>query len=65
MSQVERVQLGAYYTDGKRLVEVVRVLPSGIGYVYIEDCLTYDCFGYGISAFRKDWWLVRGPEMEE
>jgi hypothetical protein len=64
----KRVQVGAYYGNGERLVEVVRVYA--LGYVVLRDvrvseawvgdpCIGYS--GFGIDAFRREWWLVKGP----
>jgi hypothetical protein len=68
----QRVQVGAYYSDGERLVEVAKVYE--LGYVILRDvrvaeswegdpCIAYT--GCGIDAFRREWWLVRGPAGSE
>lgn len=55
----QRVEVGAYYTDGQRLAEVTRVYP--LGHVQMRDSRTGEPLGAGIDAFRRYWWLVRGP----
>lgn len=53
----ERVEVGAYYTDGQRLAEVTRVYP--LGHIQLRDARTGDVVGVGIDAFRRCWWLVK------
>lgn len=53
----QRVEVGAYYTDGHYLAEVTEVNP--LGYIHMTDVRTNDALGAGIDAFRRRWWLVR------
>lgn len=53
----QRVEVGAYYTDGERLAEVTRVYS--LGHVQMCDALTGEHIGCGIAVFRRDWWRVR------
>ena len=53
----QRVEVGAYYTNGARLAEVTRVYS--LGHVQMRDAMTGDHIGAGIGAFRRDWWRVR------
>ena len=53
----DRVHVGAFYTDGRRLAEVTRVYD--LGHVAMLDALTGDYIGVGIIGFRAEWWLVR------
>jgi hypothetical protein len=53
----QRVEVGAYYTDGERLAEVTRVYP--LGHVQMRDAATGEHIGTGIGAFRRAWWRVR------
>jgi len=56
---MERIEMGAYYTDGARLAAVVKLGP--MEYLELVDCATGRRFGMGIAAFRRRWWLSRGP----
>jgi hypothetical protein len=51
------VEIGAYYTNGQQLAEVVKVY--GLGHIMLRDSSTEEWLGFGISAFRRDWWRVR------
>lgn len=53
----QRVQLGAYYTDGQDLWEVVEVGPLGTVTLRCAHCKTGRMLG--IDAFRRQFWLVR------
>lgn len=55
----QRVEVGAFYSDGERLVEVAEV--HDLGYITVHDAMNDDTFGRGISAFRREFWLVRTP----
>jgi hypothetical protein len=63
-----RVQVGAYYGNGERLAEVVKVYE--LGYVLLRDVRVAEGWqgdpsigysGFSIDAFRREWWLVKGP----
>lgn len=56
----QRVEVGAFYTNGERLGEVDQVNP--LGYVTLRDVATGAEIGKGIDAFRRSWWLVRSRE---
>lgn len=67
-----RVRLWAYYTDGRRLAEVVKVYE--LGHIILRDVRVTDtwegdpfvCFiSVGIDGFRRDWWLVREAGRNE
>ena len=67
-----RVQVGAYYGNGRRLAEVVKVYA--LGYVLLRDVRVAESWdgdpgvaysGFGIDAFRREWWLVKGPADTE
>lgn len=54
---------GTYLTDGRRLLEVVEA-RSGMGYVVVEDCVTFarwEAAGTDLAGYR----VVRGPEGGE
>lgn len=54
----QRVRLGAYYTNGEYLAEVVEVHP--LGSVSLACCeRDLPPVTVGIDAFRRRWWLVR------
>ena len=53
----QRVQIGAFYTDGTHLGEVVKV--NALGWIQLQCCRTGDPIGVGITRFRRDWWRVR------
>lgn len=53
----QRVHEGAIYTDGLRIAEVTKVYD--IGYVVMRDSSTEHNLGFGIDAFRREWWLVK------
>jgi hypothetical protein len=54
---VQRVKVGAQYTNGDGLFEVVEVPPLGlVSLVDVEDDGKRDV---GIDAFRRAFWLVR------
>jgi hypothetical protein len=61
-SYVQRVKVGSYYTDGRRLAEVVRVYP--LGHIQLRDAQTDEHIGCGIAAFRRDWWLAAVREVQ-
>jgi hypothetical protein len=52
----QRVPEGAIYTNGTDLAQVTQVLP--LGYVWLNDLATGRKQGYGICAFRREWWRV-------
>jgi hypothetical protein len=56
----QRVKVGAYYTDGITLYEVVGVNP--LGSVDVRDVYLGRCRTLGIDAFRRSVWLARGSE---
>ncbi|HEX5979895.1 MAG TPA: hypothetical protein VFY52_02290 [Thermoleophilaceae bacterium] len=67
-----RVQVGAYYGNGERLAEVVKVYE--LGYVLLRDVRVADGWsgdpsigysGFSIDAFRREWWLVKAPSDTE
>lgn len=58
----QRVQEGAIYTDGQRIAEVTKVYD--IGFIEMRDCSTESMIGFGISAFRREWWLAAAPTNE-
>jgi hypothetical protein len=53
----QRVPEGALYTNGADLAQVTQVQP--LGYVWLSDIATGSKLGYGICAFRREWWRVR------
>jgi hypothetical protein len=57
MAYTRRVEVGSYYTDGRRLGEVTQVSP--LGHVQMRDAATGELIGHGIEGFRRHWWLVR------
>lgn len=52
----QRVTEDAIYTNGHDLAQVTQVLP--LGYVWLSDLATGRKQGYGICAFRREWWRV-------
>ena len=67
-----RIQVGAYYGNGERLAEVVKVYE--LGYVLLRDVRVAESWrgdpsigysGFSIDAFRREWWLVKGPSDTE
>ena len=55
----QRVESGAYYTDGAFLVQVVSVHPLGtVRYADVRDGMETEC---GIDRFRRSYWLVKSP----
>jgi hypothetical protein len=56
MAHMLRVHRGDYYTDGRRLVEIVDVGVQG--FVQLRDCADETTFGCPMAAFRLQWWLV-------
>lgn len=56
-----RVKVGAYYSDGARLAEVVKVYE--LGHIILRDVSPQwddnPYLGCSIDAFRREWWLVR------
>jgi hypothetical protein len=59
----QRVKVGAFYTDGQRLAEVIEV--NALGYVCLRDAATGERIGCGIDAFRRRWWIARSPAPSE
>lgn len=55
----DRVVVGAYYTNGVQLAEIVRIYP--LGHIQIRDVVTEQIYGGSILQLRRYWWLVRGP----
>lgn len=53
----QRVEIGAWYTDGDRVAEVVDVSP--FGHVKLCDVRTEEPFGLTITPFRQAWWRVK------
>lgn len=55
-----RAEVGSYYTNGKDLIRITRTFT--LGFLYYEDATTGVEGGIGIRPFRRDWWLVKGPD---
>jgi hypothetical protein len=53
----QRVEVGAYYTDGADLWEVVEV--NALGTVTLRGDRSKTARMLGIDAFRRRFWLVR------
>lgn len=53
----QRVDVGAYYTDGIQVWEVVRVYD--LGAVDLRNASTYAGRSMGIDAFHRTMWLVK------
>ncbi len=58
-----RVPVGGYYTDGGSLVEVVAIGATGC--VVFRDSVTGAQRCLAIEDFRRGWWIVRGPGVEQ
>ena len=54
---MQRVSVGAYYTDGAGLWRVTDTHP--LGTVYLEDAATGRPRTVGIAAFRRQFWIVK------
>lgn len=54
----QRVEVGAYYTNGADVFEVLSV--HDLGMVELRDISTEQKRDVGISAFRRGYWLVAG-----
>jgi hypothetical protein len=52
----QRVTEDAIYTNGHDYAEVTQVLP--MGYIWLRYMETGRKQGYGIVAFRREWWRV-------
>jgi hypothetical protein len=59
---VQRVRVGAYYTDGRDLWEVVEV--NALGTVTLRDASRGTARTLGIDAFRRQFWLAREQREE-
>jgi hypothetical protein len=57
LAHMLRVRQGDYYSDGRRLVEVLDVGVQG--FVRLRDCADETTFGCAMAAFRLEWWPVR------
>jgi hypothetical protein len=55
----QRVEVGAFYTDGEILIEITEVNP--LGYVHWRDTDREVPVrgGAGIDAFRRRFWLAK------
>lgn len=60
---MQRVEVGAYYTDGTGLWRVTDTNP--LGTVDIEDAVTGAPRVMGISAFRRTMWLAKSADGED
>jgi hypothetical protein len=59
---MSRVEVGAYYTDGQGLYEVVGL--CALGSVDLADVATGARGTVGIDAFRRRFWLSRSAAIE-
>jgi hypothetical protein len=59
---VQRVEVGAYYTDGRDLWEVVEV--HALGTVTLLGASRGTARTLGIDAFRRQFWLARERRKE-
>lgn len=55
--RAHRIVVDSYYTDGKRLAEIVDVTQTG--YVHMRDCHSEAMIGRALGEFRSCWWLVK------
>lgn len=55
----QRVDVGAYYTDGAELWEVVHV--AQVGAIDLRSSADGRERSVGIDAFRRGFWLARSP----
>jgi hypothetical protein len=53
----QRVEIGAYYTDGRDLWEVVEV--NALGTVTLRGDRSKTARMLGIDSFRRQFWLAR------
>lgn len=53
----QRVEIGAYYTDGVFVYEVVEIDPLGM--VKLRDIAFDKDRDVGIDAFRRSYWRVK------
>lgn len=56
IQQAQRIQIGARYTNGTQTAEVIEVRP--LGWVWLRNIETQEKVGYGITAFRTEWWRI-------
>ena len=60
---MQRVEVGAYYTDGLGLWRVTDTHP--LGTVDLENAMDGRTRIMGISAFRRQFWLAATPPADE
>lgn len=58
----QRVKVGAYYTDGNELWEVVKV--HALGSVTLRNTTTGQPWSLGIGAFRRTMWLAKASGVK-